>query len=91
MRQSFRAHRVEIRTENTLAYIIGTFGVRQIMRRMLQQSYQPTEATFAISLMAAGRLGYAEFAKDVFPRRTATGLEPKEEVYSSVNNNRSRC
>lgn len=57
------------------------------MRRMLQQGYQPTEATFAISLMAAGRLGYADFAKDVFVRRTAAGLEPKEEVYSSVSYN----
>ena len=55
------------------------------MGRMLEQEYQPTEAAFAIALMAAGRLGKADFAKTLFAKRTAAGLEPKEEIYSSVS------
>ena len=57
----------------------------QIMGRMLEQNYQPTEAAFAIALMASGRLGKADFAKTLFAKRTAAGLEPKEEIYSSVS------
>ncbi|CAM9775006.1 unnamed protein product, partial [Laminaria digitata] len=54
------------------------------MGRMLEHDYQPTEAAFAVALMAAGRLGKADFAKTLFAERTAAGLEPKEEIYSSM-------
>ena len=59
------------------------------MDRMLAQEYRPTEAAFAIALMAAGRLGKADFAKTLFAKRTAAELEPKEEIYSSVSETRS--
>lgn len=55
------------------------------MRCMLEQGHQPTEAAFAMSLMAAGRLGEAEFAKTLFAKRIEAGLEPRGEVYASVS------
>lgn len=56
----------------------------QMMQRMLENKFRPTEAAFAMALMSAGRLGRAEFAKVLFEWRQASGLESKQEIYSSV-------
>lgn len=57
----------------------------QMMQRMLEKNFQPTEAAFAVALMSAGRLGRADFAKVLFEWRHASGLAPKQEIYSSVS------
>ncbi len=57
----------------------------QMMQRMLEKNFQPTEAAFAVALMSAGRLGRADFAKVLFDWRHASGLGPKQEIYSSVS------
>ncbi|CAM9299323.1 unnamed protein product, partial [Ectocarpus sp. 4 AP-2014] len=61
-----------------------TEGVLQMIQRMLEKSYQPTEAAFAIAIMSAGRLGRADLAKVLFEWRSASGLEPKREIHSSM-------
>ncbi|CBJ29284.1 pentatricopeptide repeat-containing protein, putative [Ectocarpus siliculosus] len=61
-----------------------TEGVLQMIERMLEKSYQPTEAAFAMALMSAGRLGRADLAKVLFEWRSESGLEPKQEIYSSM-------
>ncbi|CAN0182648.1 unnamed protein product, partial [Ectocarpus fasciculatus] len=61
-----------------------TEGVLKMIERMLEKGYQPTEAAFAMALMSAGRLGRAELAKVLFEWRNASGLEPKQEIYSSM-------
>lgn len=56
-----------------------------MMQRMLENNFQPTEATFAMALMSAGRVGRADFAKVLFDWRHASGLGPRQEIYSSVS------
>lgn len=57
----------------------------QMMQSMHENNFQPTEAAFAMALMSAGRLGRTEFAKVLFEWRIASGLGPKQEIYSSVS------
>ncbi|CAM9917838.1 unnamed protein product [Pylaiella littoralis] len=59
-------------------------GVLQMMKRMLEKRFQPTEATFAVALMSAGRLGNASFARVLFGWRHSSGFGPKHEIFSSM-------